>query len=70
MDREDYTLSPRPARRRRPRRLSDVFAALCAEAEGPITVGAIRDALGDRSFATLLVFFSSLNLLPLPPGPR
>jgi len=68
MDREDYTLSPRPARRRRPRRLSDVFAALCAEAEGPITVGAIRDALGDRSFATLLVFFSSLNLLPLPPG--
>jgi Uncharacterized ABC-type transport system, permease components len=28
----------------------------------------LRDALGDRSFATLLVFFALLNLLPLPPG--
>ncbi len=59
---------PRPARRRRPRRLSDVFLALAAEAQGPVSVAAIRDALGDRSFATLLVFFSSLNLAPLPPG--
>src|SRR5690606_11854142 len=28
----------------------------------------IRDALGDRSFATLLLFFALLNMLPLPPG--
>lgn len=68
MDRNEDALAPRAARRRRPRRLSEVFATLAAEADGPITVGTIRDALGDRSFATLLVFFSSLNLLPLPPG--
>ncbi len=55
-------------RRRRPRRLSEVFTRLASEADGPITVEAIRDALGDRSFAALLVFFASFNLLPLPPG--
>jgi len=68
MDGDDDTLAPETAGRRQPRRLSDLFAQLSEEAEGPITVGTIRDALGDRSFATLLVFFSSLNLLPLPPG--
>ena len=55
-------------RRRRPRRLSQVFAELADEAEGPVTIGASRDALGDRSFGALLVLFSSINLLPLPPG--
>lgn len=55
-------------RRRRPRRLSEVFRRLADEADGPVTVKAIRDALGDRSFAALLVFFASFNLLPLPPG--
>ncbi len=68
MDRQDDTLAPMQGRRRRPRRLSEVFSSLAVEATGPITIGSIRDALGDRSFATLLVFFSSLNLLPLPPG--
>ncbi len=68
MDGDDETRTPEPASRRQPRRLSDLFARLAEEAEGPITVGTIRDALGDRSFATLLVFFSALNLLPLPPG--
>lgn len=33
-----------------------------------ISVGELREALGDRSFATLLVFFSLINMLPLPPG--
>ena len=28
----------------------------------------IRDALGDRSFAALLLFFAIINLIPLPPG--
>ena len=41
---------------------------LAAEADGKVTVEAVRDALGDRSFAALLVFFASFNLLPLPPG--
>ena len=51
-----------------PRRLSAIFAELADSADGPVTVASIRDALGDRSFATLLVFFAVLNLLPLPPG--
>jgi hypothetical protein len=50
------------------RRLSDMFAELSAAATGPVSVAAIREALGDRSFAALLVFFAAINLLPLPPG--
>lgn len=61
-------ISQPAVRRRRPRRLSEVFLRLAAEAEGRVTVEAVRDALGDRSFAALLVFFASFNLLPLPPG--
>lgn len=56
------------ARRRRPRRLSQLFSELAQEADGPVSIGSIRDALGDRSFAALLVFFAFFNLLPLPPG--
>ena len=51
-----------------PPRLSQVFRRLADEATEPVTVAKIRDALGDRSFATLLVFFAAINLLPLPPG--
>lgn len=51
-----------------PPRLSQVFQSLADNATGPITVRQIRDALGDRSFAALLVFFAAINLLPLPPG--
>jgi len=54
--------------RRRPRRLSLVFERLSAEAVERVTVADILDALGDRSFAALLVFFGAINLLPLPPG--
>ncbi|WP_312798535.1 exopolysaccharide biosynthesis protein [Tianweitania sp.] len=51
-----------------PPRLSQVFKSLADNANGPVTVRQIRDALGDRSFAALLVFFAAINLLPLPPG--
>lgn len=51
-----------------PRRLSQIFTDLAADASGPVSVGTIRDALGDRSLAALLVLFAALNLLPLPPG--
>lgn len=49
-------------------RLSQIFSALAEHATGSISIGTIRDALGDRSFAALLVLFAALNLLPLPPG--
>ena len=56
------------ARRRQPRRLSQVFSELSKEASGPVSIATIRDALGDRSFAALLFFFAVINLIPLPPG--
>ncbi|WP_157016148.1 exopolysaccharide biosynthesis protein [Mesorhizobium xinjiangense] len=68
MDKVNETIVPVPVRRRRPRHLSEVLTLMACEATGPVTIGAIRDALGDRSFAALLVFFASFNLLPLPPG--
>jgi hypothetical protein len=55
-------------RRRRPRRLSQVFAQIAHEASDHVSVATIRDKLGDRSFAALLVFFAAINLIPVPPG--
>lgn len=54
--------------RRRPRRLSQVFAAMASHPRERVSVSDILDALGNRSFAALLVFFAAINLLPLPPG--
>lgn len=51
-----------------PRRLSDILLSLASAREGPITIGRLREAIGDRSFAALLVLFASINLIPLPPG--
>lgn len=51
-----------------PRRLSVIFRQLSAREEEKISIGEIRDALGDRSFAALLLLFAALNLLPLPIG--
>lgn len=50
------------------RRLSAVLKELAREATGPVAIGTIRHALGDRSLAALLAFFAAINLLPLPPG--
>jgi hypothetical protein len=51
-----------------PYRLSHILAQMAAQATRPVSIGEIRDALADRSFAALLVLFAALNLLPLPPG--
>ncbi|MCO5065538.1 MAG: exopolysaccharide biosynthesis protein [Rhizobiaceae bacterium] len=53
---------------RRPRRLSEVFAQLARDADGPVTLDHICKSLGARAFAPMLVLFAGLNLLPLPPG--
>ena len=55
------------ARRRPPRRLSQVFTRLAQKSEGHVSFADIRDALGDRSFAALLVLFAAFNMIPLPP---
>jgi hypothetical protein len=66
----DQAVDGTPARptKPRPRRLSELFVEIAARAEGQISVGAIIDMLGDRSFAAALLLFAALNLLPLPPG--
>ena len=51
-----------------PRRLSTIIQQLADEASGPVSVEQMRNALGDRSFAAMLAFFSILNLVPFPPG--
>lgn len=56
------------AKRRKPRRLSELFRSMSHNAAGTVSVASMRDALGDRSFAALLVIFSLFNMIPLPPG--
>ena len=53
---------------RRGRRLSAIFTKLARDAKGSISIGDIRDKLGKRSFAPLLVLFAAFNMLPVPPG--
>ena len=54
--------------RARDRRLSEIVTDLAREAAGPVSIARLRDELGDRSFAAILVLFALFNLLPLPPG--
>ena len=51
-----------------PRRLSEVLIQLAGTTQGAVSVATILEALGDRSFAALLIVFGAMNLLPLPPG--
>jgi len=67
MDQHEQQAMPGTPRRPTPARLSSLFERMAAEGEGPITVAEIRDALGDRGLATLLIFFAMVNLIPLPP---
>lgn len=67
MGEDEQQALPEPARRPDPAPLSTVFERLAASTDGPITIAEIRTALGDRSLATLLIFFAIFNLLPLPP---
>lgn len=49
-------------------RLSEIFRKLADESQISVSIEELRDAMGDRGFAMLLVLFAALNLLPLPPG--
>ncbi len=52
-----------------PRPLSQVLEDLATREEGrDVSVACIRDALADRSFATILLVTCLFNLLPFPPG--
>ncbi|MEL6435326.1 MAG: exopolysaccharide biosynthesis protein [Pseudomonadota bacterium] len=53
----------------KPRALSQVLSELAQSQEGnSVSVACIRDALADRSFATMLALTCLFNLLPFPPG--
>jgi hypothetical protein len=57
----------KPKRRHRP--LSKVLRDFAHTHQGDVSIANLRTALGDRSFAAMLVLFSSINLIPvLPPG--
>jgi hypothetical protein len=50
------------------RSLSVVLKDISERPDDNFTISDVRDALGDRSFATLLFLFAAINCLPLPPG--
>ncbi|ATU90607.1 exopolysaccharide biosynthesis protein [Phyllobacterium zundukense] len=50
------------------RRLSSVLVQLGETSADRISFNDILSALSERSFGALMVLFSALNLLPLPPG--
>ena len=50
------------------RSLSAVLKEIAERPDDSFTIADVRDALADRSFATLLFLFAAINCLPLPPG--
>lgn len=50
------------------KQLSHILQDLADNANDQVSVKEVCDALGERSFGTLLLFFCIPNLAPLPPG--
>jgi hypothetical protein len=57
-----------PRGKRVHRSLSAVLNEIAERPDDSFTIADVRDALADRSFATLLFLFAAINCLPLPPG--
>jgi hypothetical protein len=51
-----------------PRRLSRLLLDIADAGTGRISLADLATAVGDRSFAALMIIFSAPNLVPLPPG--
>lgn len=51
-----------------PRSLATALRELAQSGNEMITIGEIELKLGDRSFATLMVFFAAINMVPAPFG--
>jgi hypothetical protein len=49
-------------------RLSQVFAALAAEDRDRVAIGEVVEALGDRSFAPVMILLAVPNAIPFIPG--
>jgi hypothetical protein len=54
--------------RQKPHTLSELLRQLSDNAGEKITLGAIADAMADRSFGAFLVVFCLPSMIPLPPG--
>jgi hypothetical protein len=67
MDATSLPASGAPARQSEPR-LSEVFAALAAEDRDRVSIRDVVDALGDRSFAPVMILLAVPNALPFIPG--
>lgn len=65
---ENNTMDPDNRDGLAPRPLSEVLTEIAKRSNEAITVSGIRDELGDRGFAALLILFAAINMLPLPPG--
>lgn len=52
----------------KPERLSELLRHVSQQAGDKISLGAIAEAMADRSFGAFLVVFCLPNLIPLPPG--
>jgi hypothetical protein len=50
------------------RRLSEVFADLAAEGRARVSIGDVVQALGDRSFAPVMILLAVPNAIPFIPG--
>jgi len=66
----EMTLPPAgaPAAREAGPRLSEVFAALAAEDRPRVAIGDVVEALGDRSFAPVMILLAVPNAIPFIPG--
>jgi hypothetical protein len=66
----EMTLPPADATpaREAPPRLSEVFAALAAEDRPRVAIGDVVEALGDRSFAPVMILLAVPNAIPFIPG--
>lgn len=49
-------------------RLSELLSDLASRSRERISLGELADAIGDRSFAALMIIFAAPNLIPMPPG--
>jgi hypothetical protein len=67
MDATSLPASGTPARAADPR-LSEVFAALAAEERDRVSIRDVVEALGDRSFAPVMILLAVPNAIPFIPG--
>lgn len=62
------TSPPAPVRAPEPARFSDILTRLSREGAPRLYLGEVLEAFGERGIGALMLLFSLVNLIPLPPG--